>query len=75
MNTVGGYQCSCSSGFQGKHCDQGNLRAVSEKLPYLVNVVWGLNCIRKFQKNKQVKNVVQPIEKNKKKKNDGEPHE
>ena len=22
-NTIGGYKCSCASGFEGEHCDQG----------------------------------------------------
>ena len=33
VNTAGGYQCSCLSGFQGKHCDQGNLRAAPGMKP------------------------------------------
>ena len=24
-NTIGGFQCSCASGFDGKYCDQGNV--------------------------------------------------
>lgn len=23
VNTIGGYQCQCSSGFEGQDCDQG----------------------------------------------------
>lgn len=25
VNTLGGYQCRCPNGFQGKHCDQGRV--------------------------------------------------
>ena len=29
-NTIGGYQCSCTQGFEGKLCDQGNATEVTE---------------------------------------------
>ena len=24
-NTIGGYNCTCAQGFEGKHCDQGRI--------------------------------------------------
>lgn len=48
VNTLGGYQCRCPNGFQGKHCDQGRLRYFPVRLlasiPRLLS-----HCIPYFQ--------------------------
>ena len=42
VNSIGGYQCKCSSGFKGQHCDQGKQKQHTPSLAKCKNHTWYL---------------------------------